>query len=470
MTRRPVYEAPTAAALAQPHSSDEDRIDHSNRDEMIETWSRLTATPTLPTCEPYVPESLDVWSALSAIQAGASEVTPERRGSRPTPSAGAIHPYDLIILTREGDVDTSFRVDLARRVCLRLDGSPQVLRAVYEAGLPEPPPGGAHIVILARPWLSMRKYGARGYVYAQLDTAHLAISVLGNALGAGCDASVRLRVPRFPLRLALPAEIAHHESSSVVTVQPSQPKGPLAGWRLWRGSAKDFEQGCDLLDEMQLLCWETIPHELHDSTTAPCATSATAFVDFPDQSTASLDLLRSWTHLSPRRSSAKKFVAGAVDEAALGRVLGSSTLPLPNDLAGGGQVTMTAYFPGRTIWSRMPSVRQRIIAACCEQDHLGSAAAFAVFHADMREALSRHRPHLIREALFRAGAAGHLIYMAATQEGIAVTGVGGFDSTRWREILGLPPERDVLYVVALGRSDETGVKSDRAAVAHAHGE
>src|SRR6185437_12242071 len=56
--------------------------------------------------------------------------------------------------------------------------------------LAEALPGGAdfdgcYLLVLTRPWLSIRKYGPRGYLYTQLDAAHAAVNIAGVALSSG---------------------------------------------------------------------------------------------------------------------------------------------------------------------------------------------------------------------------------------------------------------------------------------------
>jgi hypothetical protein len=40
-----------------------------------------------------------------------------------------------------------------------------------------------HILLIIRPWLSMRKYGSRGYLYNHLDAGHAAVNLLGGRTG-----------------------------------------------------------------------------------------------------------------------------------------------------------------------------------------------------------------------------------------------------------------------------------------------
>lgn len=96
-----------------------------------------------------------------------------------------------------------------------------------------------------------------------------------------------------------------------------------------------------------------------------------------------------------------------------------------------------------------PEERDRVVLLCHDQEHLREAAAFVVLHVDPAE--TEEQPYLVREVLFRAGALGQLLCLGATAAEIGVTAVGDFHPDGWRDLVGLPLGREVLYVVALGR-------------------
>ncbi|MDT7788268.1 MAG: hypothetical protein QOF58_6687, partial [Pseudonocardiales bacterium] len=332
----------------------------------------------------------------------------------------------------DGGERALFRIDPMRRVCLRTNAEPPQL------------PRGTHLLLLTRPWLSMRKYGRRGHRYAQLDTAHLAVNLLGTALASGAEAELRLRLRRRTMRAELGLLAVHREPHSLLTLRPSPGAAP-SGWRFRTGAARRQD---DLLEELESLCWNDLPHAEREE--LPGQVSPGALV----AGRGTLPM-HQWPALARERRSSKGFSAGAI---AVDEVVSVAGTPLPTDLEPSPRLAVDVFTP-------RAQDRDRLVRACHDQEHLRHAAAFALFHT-----ATCTDPHLLREDLFRAGAIGQLLYLGATARRTGVTGVGGFNPRAWQELAGLPASREVLYLVALGRGGDQATKLDRAERAAAHGE
>ncbi|MDT7782672.1 MAG: hypothetical protein QOF58_1091, partial [Pseudonocardiales bacterium] len=100
-------------------------------------WERLTRTQPLASSAVHRPDSAGLHAALRIVEDGVLD------GS--VPSAGGLHPYELLVLTRDAGRPVLFQVDLARRTCLRTEA------AVPD--LPVSPDGEAHVLLLNRPWV-----------------------------------------------------------------------------------------------------------------------------------------------------------------------------------------------------------------------------------------------------------------------------------------------------------------------------
>ncbi|MFD4182809.1 hypothetical protein, partial [Rhodococcus sp. NPDC058514] len=88
-----------------------------------------------------------------------------RRGdsvARHAPSAGAIYPYEVLLCRRDGGVPAL--VDLARR------------RLVVGDDFPTDEPEYLALLV-GRPWLSMRRYGPRGFLYHLVDSGHALLNL-----------------------------------------------------------------------------------------------------------------------------------------------------------------------------------------------------------------------------------------------------------------------------------------------------
>ncbi|MET9628343.1 nitroreductase family protein [Lentzea sp. NPDC006480] len=405
----------------------------------LRTWRQLLQDDPVPRTGRYEPRSSGLTAALRIVESGVLDSGP---GLRAVPSAGAVHPYEILVVADDDGRPALFQVDPARRVCLRTEASPLLL--------PDPPRGGAHVLLLTRPWLSMRKYGRRGYLYVQLDLAHLATNLLGVALSLGVDAALRLRLPREAMRERLGRFGAHREIHSVLTLGPS-PGAAVAGWRFRDGT---FRAQDALLDDLESLCWNGLPPGLVDGSGTPNAAVRAPLV----AGEGSLAVAR-WADLSRKRRSSKGFAPGAVATTAVTAVAGTA---LATDLGlDQDRVVMSVVEPHG-------ADTDHVVSACHDQEHLRHASAFAVFHTDSGD--TGAESHLLREDLFRAGAAGQLLYLGAAAERVGVTAVGGFSPRAWRELAGLPAGREVLYLVALGRDGVQTVKLDRGERATAHGE
>jgi SagB-type dehydrogenase family enzyme len=119
----------------------------------------------------------------------------ERVHWRTTPSAGALYPFEVVAsIIGEGtflwDIETG-RLEPLAMPALASD-------ELAEAGLPAPPGQRvqALLVMLSRPWQSMRKYRLRGYVYCHLDVGHAVTNIALYSAALGLTPNLHLRFAR----------------------------------------------------------------------------------------------------------------------------------------------------------------------------------------------------------------------------------------------------------------------------------
>ena len=154
----------------------------------------------------------------------------------------------------------------------------------------------------------------------------------------------------------------------------------------------------------------------------------------------------------------------------------------PSAVQASGQIGLTVLAPPgllSPIWpddgprlvetSRIDD-RELIIESCMGQQHLGTAAFFALVHTPTDRMLVAGQPQALRDTLFRAAAAGQLLYLGAARAEIAVTAIGGFDAQSWRQLAELPDGEEIVYLIALGCDEGDVDRLDRREVAYAHGE
>jgi nitroreductase len=492
----------------------------------LDVWDRMmiSASPAALAAAGGLPAGLA--RALALIDAGFAMVDPAKDGgARAVPSAGAIHPYECYVIVAD-DGPALYATDAVRRRVFPRATGERVSGPLARVGLEVPRHGGALVVLVTRPWLSMRKYGDRGYLYTQLDTAHLAVNLLGLAAdrpaagegsGAGLGpvrdsvtgsitgsitgsgsgaaqgpargpaAELRLRLHRAPLAEMLGAEAGCREIHSVLVAGPGS--GPAPGWTVYEEGPAGPARGADDLSWMERACWQSLhPVVEEDPDRAPHGLLSPPAPLLPPGTRLPADgaarLAGRWRTLSGSRRSTKAFRSAAVDSAVLGQALAAARTPLATDLPAESDLHVTllarsvdglepgAYrltADGRRAGAQPRPTDADLVRACMHQDHLGGAAAVVLFHT-RRDALLGRPPAAMREALFRAGAIGQLLYLGATDAGIGVTGVGGFDTGRWQSLGCVPDDHELLYLVLLGADTGPGVKWDRLQTAYAQGE
>jgi Nitroreductase family len=406
-----------------------------------------------------------VRTATGAGSAGLAEALALIDAGRAVPSAGALHPCECYVVTADG----AYYADAARRICHRLPvpgNTPQLLDL---AGLATPPTNGALIVIATRPWLSMRKYGDRGYLYTQLDTAHLATSLLGLATDRGTPADLRLRLHRTPLAKLLTIQDECREIHSVLRIAPTrQVRSP--SWSIQEGG------GPERPSWLERVCWQSLEPLLTDDTPQAPLQHRTLLppgTELPV--TRPADLAGRWPKLATDRRSSKGFRPEPIPGQALGHALSALGTALTTDLPVTGALQLTLVT--RSVTDLAPGIYrlgdaaaarvtdEDVVTACARQDHLRHAAVGVLWHVH-RDDLLGHPPSVMRDMLFQAGALSHLLYLGAADAGIGVTGVGGFDAGYWRRLRCVPDQHELLYLVLLGADDRAGVKWDRLPTAY----
>lgn len=458
-------------------------------------WSAMTTLRSAELPSSYPVSSPDLAVALDILGEAVHRTGPS--GARRVPSAGAIFPYDTLALCRVsiggGAVDWAlFRIEGDAGICTLVPISRAWLGQLVLTLPGGPSFDGCYLIVMTRPWLSIRKYGPRGYLYAQLDAAHAAVNIVGVALSA------RTAV----LHVGLPSEAAtalrneflpFHEAHSMIqlTGAPERPDGPMVTVRK-EATALRTEQAYDF----EARAWASIVAPLH-------ATSEAVGRAEPQDSTMlelpaappDPELLAEWRALSAARRSAKRFGTEPLSGAQLVATIGALATPLPCVFGSGrasdpAAVSATVIVNDRLELSldehaaisrcarlvrfaaaanSTPSDVPSFVAACMGQAHIGLGQAFVLLHGGPGLDATGHD---IRQALFRAGAGAQLLCLAATRERVAASTIGGFDPAVWTRIGQLPSGTELLYLLALGSSvAEYGpARADRAEKATAHGE
>jgi hypothetical protein len=458
--------------------------------ELRRVWSAMTTlrSAELPTSYPV--SSPDLAVALDILGEAVHRTGPS--GARRVPSAGAIFPYDTLALCRVsiggGNVDWAlFRIEGDAGICTLVPISAAWLRQLVRALPGGVSFDGCYLIVMTRPWLSIRKYGPRGYLYTQLDAAHAAVNIMGVALSSR-TAVLHAGLPDAAASALRNEFLPFHEAHSVIQLAgaPARPDGPMVTVRQEKPSLRT-EQTYDF----EARAWASIVAPLHtEAELAVRAEPREATVLTLPNALPDLALLAQWRALSAARRSAKRFAPEPLSGAQLAATIGALATPLPTVFGENLAVSATvivndrlelslAEHAGITRCARlvrfaaaansMPSDVTSFVAACMGQAHIGHGQAFVLLHTETGLDATGHD---IRQALFRAGAGAQLLCLAATRDGIAASTIGGFDSGVWARIGQLPIGTELLYLLALGSSvpDYGPARADRAEKATAHGE
>lgn len=409
-------------------------------------------------------------------------------GGCSAPSAGALYPYEHLAVVDSPDGPAVYRLDAVRRSCQLVHVGAYVGQAVEDSGLDLPAAGEALVLTVGRPWLSMRKYGNRGYLYAQFDTAHLAVHLLGLASEAHTRAELRTQLPAGGLADLLELEANCRFLHSVLVLGVRRPDAPRAEPDAWSClDGRKAGAGDKPTFWLEAECWRSVSAYRPDRTATAGRPVATQPL-LPEVTTPDLDPgpgPESLTRLAARRRSAKDFAPTPLTKPALGRALAALRTPLATDL--GHDTELSATLVARRVTGcapgsyplygcgpaadhqPVPPDDDELVRVCMGQEHLRHAAALVLFHVPRAELVLPGTPSL-DTALLRAGALAHLLYLGAADARIGVTAIGGFDAGRWRALAGLPAGHEVLYVVLLGNPGQAAVKLDRLHPAYAHNE
>lgn len=410
---------------------------------------------------------------------------------RTTPSAGAIYPFE-VIATVLGEASYLWDVERGSLVSC---GMPLTEADLAEAGIAAPAGHRleALLVLVARPWLSMRKYRLRGYAYCHLDVGHTATNLAVYTTALGYTPTVHLRFSRARLSEVLNLDGQCRLPLAVLSYAGS---GPAAGSEPSDGSELAVLESPDL---QEVLNWESLRGLVAlDSSLEPLDTPAVTalLAELPETPAERVVALpaavpqpmaaREWRSAILGRRSAKGFRNEPLSLAQIGEVLSAlREVGLPADCAPEGIARLGArvvvrnveglagvyaYDPHshalRQIGERAGDPRP----ACMQQEIAGNSAALVLFHAPVGRLLEEQGYSAFAELLFHASQLGQRLYLAASRLGtLGITCIGGFDDEECAALARLDAGEETVYVILLGVPSEATIKYDQLSVAFSHG-
>ena len=297
-------------------------------------------------------------------------------GARRVPSAGAIFPYETLALCRAAAGGDSFawglfRVEGVAGTCTRVPISQAGLRRLAATMPGGPAFEGCYLIVMTRPWLSIRKYGPRGYLYTQLDAAHAAVNIVGIALSTG-TAALHAGLPAAAGIVLANEFPPFHEPHSVIQLARVR---AFAGDPMVTVREEAAARRTPAAFDFEAQAWASIVAPLHASAGVAVAPNRgtppwwTCPRRRPD-----LALRAEWRELSAARRSAKRFATEPLSGAQLAATIGALATPLPTTLG-----------PGRA--GPVPGAgRSAVSATVIVNDRLELSAAEHAAHHPLRRA------------------------------------------------------------------------------------
>lgn len=417
----------------------------------------------------------------------------ERARWRTSPSAGALYPFEIVACV-VGEGTYLWDIEKGRLVPAALP--PFGREDLAAVGLTTAPNHhlDALLVLVARPWLSMKKYHLRGYGYCHLDVGHLATNLATYTASLGLSPTLHLRFSRPLLAERLRLEGLCREPLAVLSFASSKP-----GLATGPETEADVQPaGLERPEANEIANWESLRGVLSfDSILEPPSSPAGApILREPEVDESSLVPLpegrcqpssaKEWRSAILARRSAKGFRREALNVAQLGELLGALRADsLPEDCLADASTALGvrlvarnidglsgvyAYDPRNHGLQRVASQTEDPRPACMQQELAGNAAALVIFHAPVFRLLDRLGYSAFTELHFHAAQLGQRLHLAAARlDNVGITCIGGFDGLRCGELARLTSEDETVYVVLLGVPDESAFKHDRLNIAFSHG-
>jgi hypothetical protein len=481
--------------LARPTAPATQLISYWNEARLDAGQAKSASVRSAPGIVPWRTAIEDVLKVGYGLQSQSRFVAGawERIRWRTSPSAGALYPFEVIACV-VGESTCLWDIEKGRLVPTSL--APLSREDLAEAGLTTAP--GHHLdallVLVARPWLSMKKYHLRGYGYCHLDVGHLGANLATYTAALGLSPTLHLRFSRAFVAERLRLDGLCREPLAVLSFASSRPglaTGPEAESDVQPASLERPEAN-------EIASWETLQGVLSfDSTLEPPSPPAAApLVLEPDVDEGSLVPLpegrcqpsssKEWRSAILARRSAKGFRREPLNVAQIGELLGALRADsLPEDCLADpstqlgvrlvarnveGLAGVYAYDPRNHGLQRIASQAEDPRPACMQQELAGNAAALVIFHAPVFSLLDRLGYSAFTELHFHAAQLGQRLHLAAARlDSLGITCIGGFDGVRCAGLARLSPEDETVYVVLLGIPDEAAFKHDRLSIAFSHG-
>ena len=221
------------APVAEPSAAGTELVRFWNESRLRADQAKSTSVRSAPKIVPWRAALEDVLKVGYGVENQSRYIAGSWQRVRrlTTPSAGALYPFEVFAAV-VGEGSYLWDVDKARLVPCGLE--PMAHEDLAAAGFTAPPGQRleALLILVARPWLSMKKYYQRGYAYCHLDVGHLATNLAIYTAALGHDSTLHLRFSHAALAEHLKLGGLCREPLAVLSFAAARPAAcpePAAG-------------------------------------------------------------------------------------------------------------------------------------------------------------------------------------------------------------------------------------------------
>ena len=415
------------------------------------------------------------------------------RPHRTVPSAGNIYPYEVLVAARaKSNMLAIYKYNFnANKLFLYKESNikfDDLVKSLISTTNQQTDTFDFVILILNRPWASIRKYGYRGVIYSFLDCAHVTTNIAHIAskiteydpiIDTHIDSEVLKKVLELDKYCSVIQNSIYFPSLNQPAPSIENDQAPDTLMRPAFVSNEEVEKWTSLQEE-GLSIPISIDKKLsqingmHSKCQNDDSISSSIDCQLTDKNGSSVSLVEA----NSKRYSANSFNEAPIKLEQLKKMLYYSEYNVKRyvskyDFRGIGLRVIAKKitditgifdycFERKSLVMISPSLpNNNFRPACMNQKLVQNAAAMIILYGPIPHLLSHATIAELKEAIFSAGQIGQMLYLSATAANVGISAIGGFDTELCRELANLSDEYDPIYVFSIGNADQSLVKYDQ---------
>ena len=412
---------------------------------------------------------------------------------RTVPSAGNIYPYEILVATRDvnGRIAIfifcclSGKLFLYKQSNLNFD---EIINSEFSDCAYENCNVEFAVLVLNRPWATVRKYGDRGLMYGFLDCAHATTNIVYVASELHSYDPI---VNSGEISSVISNILDSNEFCSLLQSIIYFPSLTPASSFIDSQTVPKFLQSPAIVERREANRWEAFLNSGFFTKNS----NAKRLVDSNGMRTIGVDKTgateRNGTKNCAQRSSRpslvseidQRYSARAFNNIPIGlekltKTLSHSSYYIKRFMRPSASVNTGIRVIARNIADaegvfeydikeKKLVMKDRFVPdidfrhACMNQKVARNAAALLVIYGSVRKLLKGSTIDNLKEVMFSAGQVGQMLYLGASIEKVGISAIGGFDSNLCRQLAMLPENMDPVYVFLIGNAEACSTKDDQ---------